>query len=101
MKPSYGDGRSSPIGSARWSRHRASPCSTTRPTRATSRASVYDAEGLACRRNVLIEDGVLRAFVYDTVSARRAGTVSTGQRGARRDRRIAVGGLSRVAVGPR
>lgn len=41
-------------------------------------ASSYDAEGLACRRNVLIEDGSLRAFVYDTVSARRAGAVSTG-----------------------
>ena len=41
-------------------------------------ASVFDGEGLSCRRNVLIEDGRLRAFVYDTVSARRAGTVSTG-----------------------
>ena len=41
-------------------------------------ASVYDGEGLACRRNVMIDDGVLRGFVYDTVSARRAGTVSTG-----------------------
>ncbi len=46
-------------------------------------ASVFDGEGLACRRNVLIDQGVLRGFVYDTVSARRAGTVSTGsaQRG--------------------
>ncbi len=41
-------------------------------------ASVYDGEGLACRRNVLIEHGQLKAFVYDTVSARRAGTASTG-----------------------
>jgi PmbA protein len=41
-------------------------------------AATYDGEGLACRRNVLIADGVLRMFVYDTVSARRAGTVSTG-----------------------
>jgi PmbA protein len=41
-------------------------------------ASAYDGEGLACRRNVLIAEGVLRMFVYDTVSARRAGTVSTG-----------------------
>lgn len=45
--------------------------------RAYSAAS-YDGEGLACRRNVLIDAGVLRGFVYDTVSARRAGTVSTG-----------------------
>jgi PmbA protein len=41
-------------------------------------ASAFDGEGLACRRNVLIERGELRAFVYDTVSARRAGTASTG-----------------------
>ncbi len=41
-------------------------------------AASHDGEGLACRRNVLIADGVLRMFVYDTVSGRRAGTVSTG-----------------------
>lgn len=41
-------------------------------------AASYDAEGLACRRNVLIDGGVLRGFLYDTVAASRAGTVSTG-----------------------
>jgi PmbA protein len=41
-------------------------------------AAAYDAEGLACRRNVLIEGGVLRGFLYDTVSASRAGVASTG-----------------------
>jgi PmbA protein len=41
-------------------------------------ASVFDGEGLACRRNVMIEAGQLKGFVYDTVSARRAGTNSTG-----------------------
>jgi PmbA protein len=41
-------------------------------------AASHDGEGLACRRNVLIADGVLNMFVYDTVSARRAGTTSTG-----------------------
>ncbi|HLX89527.1 MAG TPA: TldD/PmbA family protein [Acidimicrobiales bacterium] len=40
-------------------------------------ASSYDAEGLACRRNVLIDGGMLRSFVFDTTSARRAGTTST------------------------
>ena len=41
-------------------------------------ASAFDGEGLACRRNIMIEKGKLTGFVYDTVSAKRAGTVSTG-----------------------
>lgn len=41
-------------------------------------AAIYDGEGVACRRNVLIEYGQLRGFVYDTTSARRAGTSTTG-----------------------
>jgi PmbA protein len=41
-------------------------------------AAAHDAEGLACRRNVLIDAGILRGFLYDTVSASRAGVASTG-----------------------
>jgi PmbA protein len=41
-------------------------------------ASELDGEGLAARRNVLIDEGVLRSFVHSSYSARRAGTVSTG-----------------------
>lgn len=41
-------------------------------------AATYDAEGLACRRNALIEAGVLQGFLYDTVSGSRAGVPSTG-----------------------
>jgi PmbA protein len=40
-------------------------------------ASAFDAEGLACRPNSLIEDGCLRGFLYDSYAARRAGTGST------------------------
>jgi PmbA protein len=40
-------------------------------------AGVYDGEGLACRRTTLLEDGVLRGFLHDSWSARRAGTTST------------------------
>jgi PmbA protein len=40
-------------------------------------ASSFDDEGLACRRNTMIEDGVLRCFLYDSTAARRAGTAST------------------------
>ena len=41
-------------------------------------AADVDGEGLAARRNPLIEDGVLRQFTHNSYSARRAGTVSTG-----------------------
>ena len=41
-------------------------------------ASAIDDEGLATRAVSLISGGVLRAFLYDTYTARRAGAVSTG-----------------------
>jgi len=41
-------------------------------------ATDVDGEGLAARRNELLVDGVLRMFVHNAHSARRAGTVSTG-----------------------
>ena len=41
-------------------------------------ATDVDGEGLAARRNVLIQDGVLQKFVHNSYSARRADTVSTG-----------------------
>ncbi len=41
-------------------------------------ASSFDAEGLACRRNALIDGGVLAGFLYDTISGSRAGVASTG-----------------------
>jgi PmbA protein len=41
-------------------------------------ATDVDGEGLAARRNALIEGGVLRQFSHNSYSARRAGTVSTG-----------------------
>ena len=41
-------------------------------------ATDVDGEGLAARRNVLIDGGVLDRFVHSSYSARRANTVSTG-----------------------
>jgi PmbA protein len=41
-------------------------------------ATDVDGEGLAARRNVLIDGGVLGMFVHNSYSARRAATVSTG-----------------------
>ncbi len=40
-------------------------------------ATDVDGEGLAARRNALIDGGVLRSFTHNSYSARRAGTVST------------------------
>ena len=41
-------------------------------------ATELDGEGLAARRNVLVDGGVLRGFVHNSYSARRAGAASTG-----------------------
>jgi PmbA protein len=41
-------------------------------------ATDVDGEGLAARRNVLIDGGVLQRFVHSSYSGRRAGTASTG-----------------------
>jgi PmbA protein len=41
-------------------------------------AGETDGEGLASRRNVLINQGVLRQFVHNAYTARRSGTTSTG-----------------------
>lgn len=48
-------------------------------------ASEYDGEGLACRRNPLIVDGVIDRFLYDAYTAHRVGVRSTASavRGAR------------------
>jgi PmbA protein len=40
-------------------------------------ADTHDGEGLACRRTPLITDGVLRAFLHNTYTARRLGAAST------------------------
>lgn len=41
-------------------------------------SAAFDGEGVPMTRTVLIEDGVLKSYLYDTVSAKKAGTVSTG-----------------------
>jgi PmbA protein len=48
----------------------------TRPE--SSAAQESDGEGLACRRNDLIVDGVLQGFLHDSYTGRRSGTASTG-----------------------
>ncbi len=48
------------------------------PTRSESiGAEEYDGEGLACRRNDLVVDGVLQGFLQDGYSGRRSGVGST------------------------
>ena len=56
------------------------------PTDARSMAAdPHDGEGLACRRNALIVDGVLDRFLHNSYTGRRAGAPSTGSavRGSR------------------
>lgn len=63
-------------------------------------ASVNDGEGLACRRNQLVVDGVLQGFLHNTYSGRRSGTASTGsaQRGVSSTPGVGAGALA-VAPG--
>ena len=61
-------------------------------------ATELDGEGLAARRNVLIDGGTLRQFVHSSYSARRAGTAVHRQRDPWRLRRHARRGLPRPAA---
>ena len=62
-------------------------------------AEVFDGEGLACRRNQLVADGVLQGFLHNTYTGRRSGTASTGsaQRGVSSTPGV---GATAVAVAP-
>jgi len=44
-------------------------------------ASSFDREGVAHRRNIVIEKGVLKRFLYNTYTARKAGVRTTGNAG--------------------
>lgn len=59
-------------------------------------ADVHDGEGLATRRNVLVDGGTLSMFLHHSESARRAGAVSTGSamRGARSTPGVGVHSLA-------
>ncbi len=61
------------------------------PARLGSRP--FDGEGIATRRNVIVDAGVFRGFLFDTYNARRTDRKSTGS--AVRD----VGGLPGVGTG--
>ena len=42
------------------------------------RSHPFDGEGVACRKLVLVEDGVLRSWLLDSATARELGLVTTG-----------------------
>jgi PmbA protein len=70
------------------------------PTDARSMAAdSHDGEGLATRRNVLIADGVLQGFLYDSYTGRRAGKASTGS-AVRGYRSTPVPGPQALALAP-
>ena len=62
-------------------------------------ADSHDGEGLACRRNELVVDGVLQGYLYDSYTGRRAGTGSTGS-AVRGTRGLPSPGLHALAVQP-
>lgn len=62
-------------------------------------ADTHDGEGLACRLNPLLVDGVLQGFLYDSYTGRRAGTGSTGS-AVRGTRGLPSSGVQALAVAP-
>jgi PmbA protein len=38
----------------------------------------FDGEGVACQKRILVDKGVLKGFLYNTITAKRAGAVATG-----------------------
>lgn len=70
------------------------------PTDARSLAAdTFDGEGLACRRNVLIDNGVLAGFLHNSYTGRRAASHSTGS-AVRSCRSLPGVGCQALAVEP-
>jgi PmbA protein len=65
-------------------------------------ADTFDGEGLACRRNVLIDQGGLTGFLHNSYTGRRSSTASTGSavRGYRSTPSVGVQALA-LAPGER
>jgi PmbA protein len=66
---------------------------------ASMAADIFDGEGLACRRNVLIDRGVLQGFLQNSYTGRRSGTASTGS-AVRSARSLPGVGVQAMAVAP-
>ncbi|MFP3906958.1 MAG: TldD/PmbA family protein, partial [Acidimicrobiales bacterium] len=62
-------------------------------------ADSHDGEGLATRRNVLIDQGVLAGFLYDATTGRRAGRASTAS-AVRGSRSLPSPGMQLMVVEP-
>jgi PmbA protein len=60
----------------------------------------FDGEGVPRRRTTLIEGGDLRAFLYDTYTARRGGAGSTGSAGRGGYRSLPTVSTSNLTVAP-
>ncbi len=62
-------------------------------------AGTHDGEGLATRRNVLVDEGRLTGFVHDAYSGRRSGAASTGS-AVRSSRSTPMAGCQAISVLP-
>jgi PmbA protein len=62
--------------------------------------SPFDGEGVPRRRTALIEDGVLRTYLYDTYTARRGEGASTGNAGRAGYRSLPSVSASNLVVAP-
>jgi PmbA protein len=62
-------------------------------------ADEFDGEGLACRRNPLVDGGVLQGFLHNCYTGRRSGTASTAS-AVRGYRSTPMVGVQALAIAP-
>ena len=65
-----------------------------------SGAAAFDGEGTACRRNVLVEGGVLKGFLADAFWGRKLGTGTTGSSRRMSPKMPPMVGISNLRVDP-
>lgn len=63
-------------------------------------ASAFDGEGVPARRNVLVEDGVLRGFLADSFWGRKIGTGTTGSCRRPGPKVPPTAGISNLGIAP-
>jgi TldD protein len=63
-------------------------------------SAAFDDEGTPCRKTMVIEGGRLRAYLYDTLRARKDGVASTGNGRRQSYRHVPIPRMTTTYIGP-